>query len=72
MEPLTLLATGATIILAGALTRVGELSLDGAIALTFPVKSKIQQCKLLEALSGKGLRNDSLDRKKNRRCLIRV
>ena len=33
--------------------------------LTFPVKSKIQQCKLLEALSGKGLRNDSLDRKKN-------
>jgi len=32
MEPLTLLATGATIILAGALTRVGELSLDGAIA----------------------------------------
>ena len=32
MEPLTLLATGATIILTGALTRVGELSLDGAIA----------------------------------------
>lgn len=32
MEPLTLLATGATIILAGALTRVGELSLEGAIA----------------------------------------
>lgn len=32
MEPLTLLATGVTIILAGALTRVGELSLDGAIA----------------------------------------
>jgi predicted ATPase with chaperone activity len=32
MEPLTLLATGATIVLAGALTRVGELSLDGAIA----------------------------------------
>ncbi|UXE60908.1 MAG: hypothetical protein KA717_36645 [Woronichinia naegeliana WA131] len=32
--------------------------------LTFPVKSKIQQCKLLEALSGKGLSNDSLDRKK--------
>lgn len=35
------------------------------LSLTFPVKSKIQQCKLLEALSGKGLRNDSLDRKKN-------
>ena len=32
MELLTLLATGVTIILAGALTRVGELSLDGAIA----------------------------------------
>ena len=32
MEPLTLLATGVTIILTGALTRVGELSLDGAIA----------------------------------------
>ena len=32
MEPLTLLAMGATIILTGALTRVGELSLDGAIA----------------------------------------
>ena len=32
MEPLTLLATGVTIILAGALTRVGELSLDGASA----------------------------------------
>jgi L-asparaginase/Glu-tRNA(Gln) amidotransferase subunit D len=32
MESLTLLATGATIILTGALTRVGELSLDGAIA----------------------------------------
>jgi hypothetical protein len=32
MEPLTLLATGVTIVLAGALTRVGELSLDGAIA----------------------------------------
>jgi len=38
---------------------------DWAWNLTFPVKSKIQQCKLLEALSGKGLRNDSLDRKKN-------
>jgi predicted nucleic acid-binding protein len=38
---------------------------DGLCNLTFPVKSKIQQCKLLEALSGKGLRNDSLDRKKN-------
>ncbi|UXE61009.1 MAG: Uma2 family endonuclease [Woronichinia naegeliana WA131] len=35
-----------------------------SINLTFPVKSKIQQCKLLEALSGKGLSNDSLDRKK--------
>ena len=32
MELLTLLAMGATIILTGALTRVGELSLDGAIA----------------------------------------
>ena len=32
MEPFTLLATGLTIILMGALTRVGELSLDGAIA----------------------------------------
>jgi hypothetical protein len=32
MEPLTLLATGVTIILTGALARVGELSLDGAIA----------------------------------------
>ena len=31
MEPLTLLAAGATIILTGALTRVGELSLDGSI-----------------------------------------
>ena len=31
MEPLTLLATGVTIILTGALTRVGELSLDGSI-----------------------------------------
>ncbi|MFN5516351.1 MAG: hypothetical protein ACK5CA_16855 [Cyanobacteriota bacterium] len=30
MEPLTLLATGVTIILAGALTRVGELCLDGS------------------------------------------
>ena len=39
--------------------------LDGLDELTFPVKSKIQQCKLLEALSGKGLRIDSLDRKKN-------
>ncbi len=32
--------------------------------LTFPVKSKIQQCKLLFPLSGKALRNNSLDRKK--------
>ena len=32
MELLTLLAMGATIILTGALTRVGELSWDGAIA----------------------------------------
>ena len=32
MEPLTLLATGVKIILTGALTRIGELSLDGAIA----------------------------------------
>jgi hypothetical protein len=32
--------------------------------LTFPVKSKIQQCKLLDALSGKALRNNSLDREK--------
>ncbi|MEB3188922.1 MAG: hypothetical protein VKL42_01090 [Snowella sp.] len=31
MEPLTLLAAGATIILTGALTRAGELSLDGSI-----------------------------------------
>ncbi|MDY7049741.1 MAG: hypothetical protein RPG89_14285 [Microcystis panniformis WG22] len=31
MEPLTLLATGVTIILTGALTRVGELVLDGSL-----------------------------------------
>jgi len=31
MEPLTLLATGVTIILGGALARVGELVLDGAL-----------------------------------------
>jgi ATP phosphoribosyltransferase regulatory subunit HisZ len=30
MEPLTLLATGVTIILGGALARVGELVLDGS------------------------------------------
>ena len=32
MDPSTLLAVGATVILTGALIRVGELSLDGAIA----------------------------------------
>jgi hypothetical protein len=32
MEPLTAFASVVTIILTGALTRVGELSLDGAIA----------------------------------------
>ena len=32
--------------------------------LTFPVKSKIQQCKHLDPLSGKALRNNSLDRRK--------
>ena len=32
MEPLTLLATGVMTILTGALSRVGKLSLDGAIA----------------------------------------
>jgi hypothetical protein len=42
-----------------------SLCCNSSFILTFPVKSKIQQCKLLEALSGKGLRNDSLDRKKN-------
>jgi uncharacterized protein with von Willebrand factor type A (vWA) domain len=31
MEPLTLLATGVTIILGGALARVGELVLDGSL-----------------------------------------
>ena len=33
-------------------------------ALTFPVKSKIQQCKHLDPLSGKALRHNSLDRRK--------
>ena len=32
--------------------------------LTFPVKSKIQQCKHLDPLSGKALRHNSLDRRK--------
>jgi hypothetical protein len=32
--------------------------------LTFPVKSKIQECKLLDPLSDKDLRHNSLDRKK--------
>ena len=31
MEPLTLLATGVTIILGGALARVGEIVLDGSL-----------------------------------------
>jgi len=47
------------------LSDTAQNRLEDLIYLTFPVKSKIQQCKLLEALSGKGLRNDSLDRKKN-------
>jgi len=35
------------------------------INLTFPVKSKIQQCKHLDPLSGKALRHNSLDKRKS-------
>jgi hypothetical protein len=42
-----------------------EIKLSGAnLNLTFPVKSKIQQRKHLDPLSGKALRHNSLDRRK--------
>ena len=41
-----------------------EIISNLSLLLTFPVKSKIQQCKHLDPLSGKALRHNSLDRRK--------
>jgi hypothetical protein len=60
------LLLGATTAIAwGAVNVAPSYAINLIGNLTFPVKSKIQECKHLDPLSGKALRHNSLDRRKS-------